>query len=477
MTEYSSDHKSSDAQEIKQVESALIELADSVVSFGDSKSQVEAYVAYGRETSIRVYNKKIESLESAETLGVGIRYINDGKLGFAWSGQIPIHELINNFDKSKQTAREIFDLAKENSTYATYDEFVFLPTLDEVEPADLELFDPHLLTFNTKDKVELAFEVENGILSGSPLIKSVEQSNYGDGLTIVALATSTGIKTLSKRTGCYLAAYAIAGDDNESHTGGGVSVARNPYELIPSKVIDDSVMYSTRMVGATKPNSAIKAIVFDPKITSTFLALLSGALSGNSVAKKRSFFMDRLNESVGNENVTLVDDPTNPNAYGASIYDAEGLACRRNTLIENGVLMGFLHSTESAKRCDTNSTASATRSGYSSTPSVGPRSLMLKPGLLTQDEILAKVDSGVYVQSVTGVNSGVNPISGDFSVGIEGLVIKNGQLDEPIREATISSTMQRMLMDISLIGSDLNWLPGVATGQTVAISSMTMSGK
>jgi PmbA protein len=102
---------------------------------------------------------------------------------------------------------------------------------------------------------------------------------------------------------------------------------------------------------------------------------------------------------------------------------------------------------------------------------------MLKPGLLTQDEILAKVDSGVYVQSVTGVNSGVNPISGDFSVGIEGLVIKNGQLDEPIREATISSTMQRMLMDISLIGSDLNWLPGVATGQTVAISSMTMSGK
>ncbi len=466
-----------DVKDIELIETSIDKLASCVIEQAARHEQVEAYVAFGRETSIRVYNSSIETLESAETLGIGIRYIRDGKLGFAWSGQIPIYDLIFEFGKTLKTAKEVFDLAKENSEYATPDEFVLLASPDGILPAELQLFDPQILTFDTRQKVELALQVEADILKKDSRIKFVEQSNYGDGLSLVALSSTAGIKTLSKRTGCYLAAYAIAGDDNESHTGGGVSVARNPSDLYPDKVIDDAVLYSTRMVGADKPNSSVKPIVFDPKITSTFLTLLSGPLSGNSVAKKRSFFMDRMDESVASEIVTLVDDPTNPKAYGATTYDAEGLACRNIPLIQNGILKGFLHSSESAKRCNVKGTASAIRSSYSTTPGVGPRALTLKPGDLNPDQILKEIDSGIYIQSITGVASGVNPISGDFSVGIEGLTIKDGELDEPIREATVSSTMQRMLKDIFLIGSDLNWLPGVASGQTIAIKSMTVSGR
>jgi PmbA protein len=87
------------------------------------------------------------------------------------------------------------------------------------------------------------------------------------------------------------------------------------------------------------------------------------------------------------------------------------------------------------------------------------------------------VGDGVYVQSVVGMHSGVNSVSGDFSVGIEGLVIRNGVLAEPVREVTVASTLQRMLQAMDHIGSDLQWLPGMAAGQTVAIADMSLSGE
>ena len=83
---------------------------------------------------------------------------------------------------------------------------------------------------------------------------------------------------------------------------------------------------------------------------------------------------------------------------------------------------------------------------------------------------------GLYVQSVTGVHSGVNPVSGDFSVGAEGLLIEGGSLGQPVREVTVASTLQRMLQSVVEIGADLRWLPGVAAGQTLAIADMALSG-
>ena len=137
----------------------------------------------------------------------------------------------------------------------------------------------------------------------------------------------------------------------------------------------------------------------------------------------------------------------------------------------------FVYDTVSAKRAGTVSTGSATRGGFAGTPSAGCRALVLTPGSKGSDEILASVGEGLYVQSVTGIHSGVNPVSGDFSVGAEGLMIRDGSLAEPVREITVASTLQRMLQSVVEIGSDLRWLPGTAAGQTLAIADMALSGE
>jgi PmbA protein len=145
-------------------------------------------------------------------------------------------------------------------------------------------------------------------------------------------------------------------------------------------------------------------------------------------------------------------------------------------LIDHGVLRGFVFDTTSGRRAGTASTASAVRGGYASTPVAGCRALLLAPGAPDAGEILAEVGDALFVQSITGVHSGVNPVSGDFSVGAEGLMVRGGAFAEPVREVTIASTLQRMLQSIVHVGRDVEWLPGVAAGQTIAIEGMALSG-
>ena len=181
-------------------------------------------------------------------------------------------------------------------------------------------------------------------------------------------------------------------------------------------------------------------------------------------------FAGRLGEEVASPLITLTDDPTDSRAYTATEIDSEGLAARRNVLIQNGVLQMYVHSSYSARRAETKSTGNAVGGG------VGCMALQLTPGTKSQEELIAGIEEGVLIQSVQGLHSGVNPISGDFSTGASGVMIRNGKIAEPIREFTIASTLQRMLLDVQAIGNDVDWLPSRAAGVTLVIDDVTMSG-
>ncbi len=444
---------------------SLIELATRVAGWAGDGEQVEAYVARGRDTEIQIFGGEIESLSSAESAGIGIRVVAGARQGFAYSGSL-------DEDAVAETLAE----ARDNAGFASPDEHVGLADPDGVEAADIDLWRDDLAGFPTADKVARALELERAVRSGDPRIRLVESAEWGDAAFESAVATSTGIRAQSRRTACYLSAYAVAGEGTETQTGGGYSVGRSPADLDVEKAATDAVERATRLLGATKPPSAHLTVVFEPRITATLLAILAGTLDGESVTKGRSLFAERLGEAVSVGDVTLVDDPTDADAYGATRYDAEGLATRRNVLIENGLLGKFLYNTYSARRAGQVSTASAVRAGFKSAPGIGARALSLVPGTASPEEILATVGDGLLVQSVSGIHSGVNPVSGDFSVGAEGVLIKGGALAQPVREITIASTLQRMLLQIVAIGADLERLPSSASGLTLAIADLAMSG-
>lgn len=442
----------------------LMALADKIASQARKGEQVEAYVGRENETSIRVYEGEVEQFTSAQSEGIGIRVIRDGRTGFAYAGTL-----------DASVIDEVLADARENTEFGTPDEWAALAEPDGVAAVMQDLWDERLAAYATAGKIAMTKELERLTLAVDPRIR-VEDANYADGAGEMAVATSTGIRASARGNNCYVSVSTMADDGDETQTGWGFSVGRHPEELVLGKAAQDASDRATGLLGATKPASQRLTVVLDPFVTAQFLGILSSTLNGEAVLKGRSLFANRLGETVAHPSFTLVDDPTNPLAYTATELDGEGLAARRNVMIEGGVLKMFAQSSYSGRRSGGASTGNAVRGGYAGSPGVGCLAMQLVPGERMQAEIIASIDSGVLIQSVAGMHSGVNPISGDFSTGASGRMIRGGALAEPVREFTIASTIQRMLSDIIEIGGDVDWLPMRATGLTLAIADVTLSG-
>jgi PmbA protein len=303
----------------------------------------------------------------------------------------------------------------------------------------------------------------------------VRTAAYGDGVGAAALATSTGIAVWSRSASAGLSVSALGVDASGTTVGGSSDAARDPAVLDVARVAGEAVQRATRMLGAGPVPSCRLAVVFEPRLAATLLHLLAGTLSGERLVKGRSLFADRHGDAIASPLLTLVDDPTDLRSLAADAHDGEGLATRRTTLVRAGLLEAFLHNSWTARRLGTRSTASAVR-GYRSTPGVGAVALAMAPGTGTHDDLVAGIEHGLLVQSLTGLHSGVNTVSGDVSVGAEGMMIRNGQLAEPVREVTLASTLQRMLLGITAVGADLEWLPGGTGAATVVIGEMSLGG-
>lgn len=443
----------------------LLEIGERIIGWARDGEQVEAVVVHERETEIRVYEGEIESFTSAESQGVGIRVIADNRQGIAYAGTLDADVL-----------GETLDEARDNVVYGSPDEYFGLAEPDGIAIPEMDLYDAGIEDFPTADKIAMAIELERAVIAGDARIIGVESADYVDAVSAGAVISTTGIRHAGSDSGCYVAAYSLASEGDDTQTGFGYSVARSPQGIDVDRASSEAVERATRLLGAVKAPSERITVVLDPYVTAQFLGIIGGTLSAESVLKGRSLFADRLGESVGASCLTLIDDPTDIDAFTATDTDGEGLASRRNVLIEAGDLNMFMHNSYTGRRLDTASTASAVRS-YNSTPGVGAHALSLVPGNRSQAELIASVGHGVLIQGVAGLHSGVNGVSGDFSTGAEGLRIRNGELAEPIREVTIASTLQRMLQDVQEVGADVERLPMNASGVSLVVGDITMSGE
>ena len=449
--------------------SELIERARRVLESVSGSEEIEVYLSTGTDNEVQAYQGEIENLSSATSSGIGIRVLREGpggaQVGTAWAGSLEDEAIAD-------ALRE----ARDNARFATEDEFIAFARPDGVAGVDLQLTDVSVLTTPLDEKIAMAIELEKMVRSGDSRIRQVDSANYSDYVAEAAIVSTTGICASYSRSGAYVSVEAIATDGVSDQTGWGLSAGRSPAQLDINLAASDAISRATRMLGAVKPASMKCTAVFDPRSTATLLSIIGGALSGEAVVYGRSFFANRIGEEVASSMFTLLDDPTDARHFNASAYDGEGLACRRNILIESGQLKAFVYDTVSARRAGTSSTGSAVRGGIAGSPSAGCRALQLAAGEIDQADMFRRVGNGIFVESLTGVHSGVNPISGDFSVGITGLMIRDGELAEPVREITVASTLQRMLLDVLFVGNDVEWLPGSAAGQSLAISGIAVSG-
>jgi PmbA protein len=440
----------------------LPELCAAAVEAAEGDEQVEAFGEERSTTSVEAHRGAVEGLTFAESRGVGVRVIAEGRLGFAYAA-----------DPSADEVRETVLRARDNARAASADPFNALPAAEPIEPLD-GLFSESLAAMTTAQKVPIALEMERAATSTDPRVRKTEAIRYGDAVGRVAIASTEGVRAEFRGTGCWCVAVTLAEKDGETQTGFSYRIARSVEDLGQDLVVREAVDRAARMLGAGKPGTARVPVVLDPVAASSFVGMLADGLSAESVQKQRSLFGPLVGRQVASDVFTLADDGRLLDGPGAAPFDGEGVPTGRTELLTGGVLNGFVHNAYTARRGNTRSTGNAIR-GYRSTPGVGTTNLFVQPGTRSLEDLLRDAEGGVLVQDVTGVHSGANPISGEFSVGATGLRISGGALGEPLREMTIASTVPEMLRGVVGLGSELRWFSSVGV-PPILIGEMTLAG-
>jgi PmbA protein len=429
---------------------------------GDAEA-VEAYAAEGRRTSVKARAGEVESLSFAESRGLGVRVLIDGRQGYAYAT-----------DPSPDEAADLVRQARENARLGEPDDAFGLPASEPIEPLE-GLYVPAMAELPTERKVSLALELERAATTADPAVTKVEEAGYGDAVSRVAIASTEGLAASYERTDCWCSAFAMAERDGETQTGYDFRLGRTVDELDWRLVAREAASRAARLLGATKPATERLPVILDPLAAGSFLGVLAGGLSAESVQKGRSLFAGREGQEVASDVVTIIDDGRFLDGPAASPFDDEGVPTRPTTLVGAGTLRGFLHNSTTARRGGTTSTGNAGRASYRSLPGVSPSNLYLVAGTEDAAALLARAGRAIYVQDVTGVHSGANPVSGEFSVGAAGLRVEDGELGEPLREMTIASTLIDMLRAIVAVGADLRF-GGAIGSPTVLIGEMSVGG-
>jgi len=428
--------------------------------------EADAWCEDSIERSVRVYDGAVESLTEAGSKGAGVRVFREGRTGYAFGS-----------DLSEQGLGALARAAAEAASVTEPDEHAGVPSAAEpVQPAMLVAAE--LAEWTMERRVELALAVERAARGRDALISNVEDTVYADSEGTAALASSNGFCGSLEQTQCYAYAYAFAGEGADRMTGIGLAVARGPGGIDPDAVGHEAADRALALHGARQPASRRCPVVLDPHVAASFASVIGRTLSADAVQRGRSLFAGKEGEQIADPALRLLDDGTDPEGLATAPFDGEGVPQRRTPLIEDGKLRTYLFDSYTARKGGRSSTGNGIRGSYRAPPSVGATNLLVEPGADTTADLIRQAGDGLYVMGVSGLHSGVNAISGSFSVGATGRVIRGGELAEPAREMTIASDLVSMLTAVERAGAEARWVPfgGSVKAPALLVREMTIAG-
>jgi PmbA protein len=428
-------------------------------------SDADAWVEESTIRRVRVYAGEVESMSDAGGRGVGVRAFAGRRAGYAYGTDLSD----DGVAEAARSAREAAELADE-------DEHEGLP--EETGVAEVDgLASPAFGDWPTERVIELVLEVDRAARAHEG-VTQVENSVYSDARGSVALANSRGFAASYSATQAWAYSSAFAGEGADLMTGLGVGMGRDPAALDPEAIGAEAAERALALVGARQPESRRCPVVLDPFVAASFIGFIGAMLSADAVQRGRSLFAGREGEEVAGPALRLADAGAEPEGPSSAPFDGEGAPTRRTGLIEDGRLLGFLYDSRTARKAGRSTTGNASRGSYRTPPSVGTTNLLVEPGELDLAGLMAEAAEGLYVTDVAGLHSGVNPVSGTFSVGASGRLIENGRPGRPVREITIASDLVSMLKAVRFAGSEARWVPfgGSVRTPPLLVAEMAVSG-
>lgn len=440
-------------------------IADRAVSIlSDMRLTAELYMEETVSSSITVSSGKVQSVEMSEERGAGIRVFERGRIGFAHTS-----------DLSPEGLRRAAGLARRLADHADADACHRLP--EGGGPAGREEPDGDLSVAGaeTYRKVALARAMEEAARGVDPRITRVPLARYEDLVGSVEVRTTSGFSRGGRFARVYGSVEAVAEENGACQSGHGSDFDLRFAALDPFRIGREAARRAVDKLGAVRARSCRADVVFDPLTMAEILEALSPAFHGEQVLKGKSFLAGKIGRQIASGSVTLVDDGRLPGADGTFAFDGEGISTARTVLVEGGVLRQLLHNSWSAGKMGQDSTGNASRTSYMCVPGTGATTLYLEPSKTSPEEILGEVGEGFRISELMGLHT-LDPITGEFSLGATGRIIRDGRLEGPVAGIGLAGTVAGLLAGIARVGSDLRLLPGEAAGSTTLVRGLALSG-
>lgn len=335
---------------------------------------------------------------------------------------------------------------------------------------DLDILDQNQV--NPETLLQTAKIAEDAALS----VKGVTNSQGGEAgyeHAEASLATSNGFMGKYQLTRHSISVSVLAGSGTGMESDYEYSVACHLDDLQDAQKIGLTAgQKSVRRLGSQKAQSGQIPVIYDPRVSNSLLRHLSNAISGASIARGSSFLANSLGQKIFSSAINIYDDPYRERGLRSRPFDGEGVGKKITKIINNGTLTSWLLDSRSARQLQMISTGHASRS-TSGAPTPSPTNFYLEAGSLTPQSLMADIKNGLYVTDLIGM--GVNTITGDYSRGVSGFMIENGEISQPVSEITIAGNLREMFQNLTP-ASDLEWRYGVDS-PTVRIDGMTVSGQ
>lgn len=336
-----------------------------------------------------------------------------------------------------------------------------LPDLDADDGKDPDPAELRAAALECEDAARAVYGVTNSQGAGASASRS-----------IFALATSHGFAGVKSASGYVISASVLAGDRDDKERDYDWHSARHIVDLDDVAAVGQRA--GQRAVKRVNPGivkSGQMPLVFDPRVGSSFVGHLLGAISGSAIARKTSFLLDANGKQLFDSSISIIDDPHRKRGLGSKAFDGEGLPTARRSIINKGVLTGWLMESASARQLGLEPTGHASR-GVSGAPGVSPSNLHMEGGTVSPAELMADIKHGIYIHELAG--QGVNPVTGDYSRGAAGFLIIDGEIAGPVSEFTIAGNLKDMFKAMTA-ANDLEFIRSNNV-PTLRIDGMMIAG-
>ncbi len=334
---------------------------------------------------------------------------------------------------------------------------------------DLELDDGH--EPDVEALAARAAQAEEAALSVAGVTNS-EGAEAGYSRARIALVTSAGFAGQTARSSHSVSATALAGEGTGMERDYDYSSAVHLSDLEDPRAIGRVAgEKAIARLNPTRPKTMRVPVVYDPRVASSILGHLSGAINGSAIARGTSFLKERMGQQIFARGVSVIDDPRRVRGLRSREFDGEGVPTRTHTVIDDGVLTTWFLDSRSARQLGLTTTGHASR-GINGPPSPSPTNLYLAPGTVSPQELMADIKEGLYITEMMG--SSINGLTGDYSRGAAGFMIRDGALAEPVAEITVAGSLPEMFLHLTP-ANDLRFRRGT-DAPTIRIEGLTLAG-